>query len=98
MEIFDLKFIENEECDYIKFYLKKNDLTIKVYIYRDCEVFLNEADFFDKSKPTELFQLAFDEQFIEFVNNGNEELFKFNKPEFKQVYRELKELIKNIKN
>lgn len=100
MKIFKLKLVENEECNYIKFFLQKEDVLIKVYVYEDKEVFLNEADNYDigeKEIPMELFEISFDDKLVEFISNGNAELFKFNKPEYKKIYNEFKELVKSIK-
>lgn len=101
MKIFKLKFIENEECNYIKFFLQKEDVLIKVYVYEDKEVFLNEGEKYDigeKETPMELFEISFDDKLVEFISNGNAELFKFNKPEYKKIFEEFQELIKGIKN
>lgn len=99
MKIFKLKFVENEECNYIKFFLQKENVLIKAYVYEDKEVFLNEADKYDieDEKSIELFEISFDNRLVEFISNGNAELFKFNKPEYKKIYNEFKELVKSIK-
>lgn len=100
MKIFKLKFVENEECNYMKFFIKKENILIKAYVYEDKEVFLNEADNYDigeNETPIELYEISFDERFINFIINGNAELFKFNKPEYKKIFKEFQEIIKDIK-
>lgn len=101
MKIFKLKFIEDEECNYIKFFIQKENILIKAYVYEDKEVFLNQADNYDigeNETPIELYEISFDERFINFIINGNAELFKFNKPEYKEIFKEFQELVKEIKN
>ena len=101
MKIFKLKFAKNEECNYIKFFIQKEDTLIKAYVYEDKEVFLNEADNYDigeKEIPMELFEISFDDKLVEFISNGNAELFKFNKPKYKKIFKEFQELISETKN
>lgn len=98
MEICELNFVidenKNESCN---FFIKKENSFIHVFITHEKKVILIESEEinnYSKINFVELFELAFNEKFLNYIKNSNENLF-FNDENTKKIFQEFK---KNILN
>lgn len=104
MKIYDLKFYKESSNDYSKvvFYIINEECEnpIKVTIYTDGEVFLYQSSehryHINNKYEVNLFEIAFNQAFINLLFNGNYKQFTMNNEDNIKVFEKFKDQIKNI--
>lgn len=97
MKIYGLNFYEfKKEIPFYRFYIKDNNEISKIYMYEDYEVFaidVNEEYIIANLPEIQLFELSFNEKFMNILKKSDVNNFKSNDEKSKKMFIKLKEIL-----
>ena len=97
MKIYGLNFYElKKEIPFYRFYIKDKNEISKIYMYEDYEVFaidVNQEYIITGLPEIQLFELSFNEKFMNILKKSDVNNFKSNDEKAKQIFIKLKEIL-----